>query len=72
MASRAGTVNPPQKVKFQSLAGVSLVDTLDLRDPKFVPAEEAHRQLNYIDGYVRNPALGCKTVVVEEHYIDRD
>lgn len=72
MASRAGTVNPPQKVKFRSLAGVSLVDTLGLRDPKFVTAEEAHRQLNYIDGYVRTPALGCKTVVVEEHYIDRD
>lgn len=72
MASRAGTVNPPQKVKFHSLAGVSLVDTLDLRNPKFVTAEEAHRQLNYIDGYVRDPALGCKTVVVEEHYIDRD
>jgi hypothetical protein len=72
VASRAGTVNPPQKVKFHSLAGVSLVDTLGLRDPKFVTAEEAHRQLNYIDGYVRTPALGCKTVVAEEHYIDRD
>jgi hypothetical protein len=48
------------------------VEILKLAPPRFVSAEDAHKQLNYIDGYVRHPELDCKTVVVEQHYIDRD
>jgi hypothetical protein len=72
VASQAGKATHPQKIEFHSVAGESLARILNLSKPKFVDAAEAHKQLSYIDDYVRGPAFGCKTVVVEEHYIDRD
>jgi hypothetical protein len=45
---------------------------LQLPEPRFVTAEDARRQLRYIDRYVRDAAFDCKTAVVEQHYIDRD
>jgi len=38
--------------------------------PAFTSKDEAHRQLQYVEGYVRD--LGCQSLVVEAHYIDRD
>jgi hypothetical protein len=38
--------------------------------PAFTSKTEAHRQLEYVEGYVRD--LGCRSLVVEGHYIDRD
>jgi hypothetical protein len=61
-----------QEVKFVPFGVVSLEDILKLPDPYFILPEDARRQLNYIDRYVRHPELGCRTVVLEEHYIDRD
>jgi hypothetical protein len=72
VASPAGTANLRQRIDFYSVAGKSLVEILDLAPPRFVSAEDAHKQLNYINGYVRHPDLDCKAVVVEQHYIDRD
>jgi len=48
----------------------SLADILSLKVPAFTSREEAHRQLEYVEGYVRD--LGCRSLVVEGHYIDRD
>jgi hypothetical protein len=61
-----------QKIRFRDIEGVRLSDILDLRDPPFVDRAEAHKQLNYIDCYVRHRDLRCKSVVVEDHYVDRD
>lgn len=72
MASQTGTPDYPQKITFRSAEYVSLLKILQLHTPRFIGADLAQRQLRYIDGYVRDPALGCKTVVVEDHYIDRD
>jgi len=69
---KLATPPPRQEIRFQAIEGVSLASILQLPDPHFVSRADAHRQLDYIDGYVRHQALGCKSVIVEEHYIDRD
>jgi hypothetical protein len=72
VASPPRTSSPPQRIEFRSLAGTSLVKILVLDSPRFVTAEDAQKQLNYIERYVRGSAFDCRTVVVEHHYIDRD
>jgi len=61
---------PRQEVSFVNFGNRSLADVLALSVPPFTSREEAHRQLEYVEGYVRD--LGCQSLVVEGHYIDRD
>jgi hypothetical protein len=61
---------PRQKVSFIDFRNRSLADVLALSAPPFTSRDEAHRQLEYVEGYVRD--LGCRSLVVEDHYIDRD
>ncbi|MCU1303460.1 MAG: hypothetical protein JWQ87_3744 [Candidatus Sulfotelmatobacter sp.] len=72
MVDPGGTADNRQKIDFHSTGGVSLLDILKLPNPRFVTAEEAQKQLSYIDEYVRRAPFDCKTIVVEQHYIDRD
>jgi hypothetical protein len=72
VANPPGIADRQQKIEFHSLAGTSLVKILELAPPRFISAEDAQKQLNYVEGYVRDPSFACKTVVVEQHYIDRD
>ena len=62
---------PSQKIDYVSVAEGSLAGLLKLPEPILVDVrDEPHRQLNYIDQYART--LGCKTFLIEHHYIDRD
>ncbi|MBL8227251.1 MAG: hypothetical protein JNL98_02185 [Bryobacterales bacterium] len=59
-----------QQISFVSFGDRSLADVLALDVPPFTSKAEAHRQLEYVEGYVRD--LDCHSLVVEDHYIDRD
>jgi len=60
-----------QKIRFLSAEEHSLIEILELEDPVLLdPWDDPHRQLKYVAEYVRS--LGCKTFVIEQHYIDRD
>ena len=65
-----GPDRPKQSVGFHTIERASLVEILGLPDPVFVGAGDPWRQLAYVETYVRE--LGCETVVLEQHYIDRD
>ena len=58
-----------QQVKALELGTEDLPTLLKLTNPPFLLHGEALRQLLYIDSYVRK--LGCQSVLVESHYIDR-
>jgi hypothetical protein len=68
----AGPDRPRQSITYHALAGVPLAKILELPEPLFVGPGTPWRQLEYVDDYVRQPGLACKTIVLEEHYIDRD
>lgn len=59
-----------QSIDFYTLGSKTLVDVLGLKAPPFTRTKAPFRQLEYIQEYVRE--LKCRTVVVEQHYIDRD
>ena len=59
-----------QKIRFVSVDDRTLAEILGLDGPLTASPGETHRQLAYVEKYVRD--LGCRSVVVEEHYIDRD
>ena len=58
-------------VRFYALDGVPLGQVLEVPKP-LRDRETAHRQLEYVDRYVRQAEIGAKSIAVEEHYIDRD
>lgn len=62
------STQPIQKIRFLPFAPNTLAESLDLREPPLV--RHALYQLSYIDKYISN--LGCKSISIEEHYIDRD
>lgn len=72
MVSSPSTPSRRQKIKVLAFEGDSLANILCLPDPHFVGCDTAHRQLKYIDEYVRHKALGCKSIILEDQYIDRD
>jgi hypothetical protein len=59
-----------QRVRFKALGVKSLSDELAIPEPVFIGKQEAHRQLGYIEQYIRDQR--CETIVIEDHYIDRD
>jgi hypothetical protein len=59
-----------QTVEYISLGERRLEELLKLRKPVFTRADLAFRQLNYIEKYTKD--LGCLSVAIERHYIDRD
>ncbi len=60
----------PQEVRYLPFTPGSLAELLKLREPPFLRLHSALYQLAYIDRYVTH--LGCKSVSLEERYIDRD
>ncbi len=60
---------PRQQVEILSLGTQELHEVLKLTEPPFLVAGEALRQLGYIDDFVRG--LGCHSLLIETHYIDR-
>ena len=64
------TQSPPQKIAFLPFGTVALEYTLQLTVPPFVEATSALRQLRYVQNYAQE--LGCRSLTVEENYIDRD
>jgi hypothetical protein len=65
-----GPDKPRQSIVFHAFDGASLAGILGLPDPLFVGPGDPRRQLGYVEKYIRD--LGCETVVLEQHYIDRD
>jgi len=72
VASKVRTPSQGQKIEILAIEGGSLANILSLPDPHFVGRDTAYRQLEYIDNYVRHPSHGCKSIILEDHYIDRD
>jgi len=61
---------PKQNIAFHAFGDTALADALGLKPPPFVKKEEAHRQIEYVQEYAGE--LGCQSLVIESHYIDRD
>jgi len=59
---------PRQKIDFYPFGSASFADLLKLEEPAF--SSDPFRQLNYVEQYLK--CLGCRSVVIEQHYIDRD
>lgn len=66
------TSYPKQDIRFLPLAGDRLESLLGLEPPPQRSAKSAFKQLRYVEAYVRDPEIGCSTVAIEKHYIDRD
>jgi len=64
------TPSPPARIAFLPFDTVPLEQAIQLTVPPFVQAAKALRQLRYVQEYAAE--LGCKTLVVEQFYIDRD
>src|SRR6266550_4978585 len=45
---------------------------LGIKAPPFADPIKAHSQLKYLASYVANDQIKCKSLLIEEHYIDRD
>jgi hypothetical protein len=60
-----------RQIEFLSLGSVPLGAQLALPLPLIAP-HRAHRQLDSVEHYARDPELGATSVAVESHYIDRD
>lgn len=58
----------PSGIKYLDFSPIVLTETLGLSRPPFLPSDP-FRQLNFIHDHV--DALGCKTIILEPHYIDR-
>jgi hypothetical protein len=48
------------------------VEELGIEAPPFVDPTKAHPQLKYLAAYVASEPIKCMSLLVEEHYIDRD
>ncbi len=60
-----------RQIRFLSLGSVSIEALLKIPSP-LIGSKRAHRQLETVEHYVRDPELGARSVAVESHYIDRD
>ena len=65
-----GPMNHVQALEFYPFDADQIEDTLGLTPPPFVDVDEALKQLRYILRFAGS--IGCKSAVVECHYIDRD
>ena len=61
---------PSQRIEFHPLNRGELTGLLKIKEP--ILGRGSFKQLNYINRYVQHPDLGCKSVAIEHHYIDRD
>jgi hypothetical protein len=57
-------------VAFYAFGEKGLPELLRLTPPHFSSRDEAFRQLSYVERYAAE--LGCKSLALESHYIDRD
>lgn len=57
-------------LQFSSFGAKPLNELLGLRAPTFLASKEAFHQLNYVARYAED--LGCQSLALESHYIDRD
>lgn len=69
-------VPPNQNVRFYDFGKQSLSEILELERANFVSLDGNARnffpQADYINSYVRDPEINCRSLLVEELYIDRD
>jgi hypothetical protein len=60
-----------REILFLSLDGASVEALLKIPSP-LIGSKRAHRQLEAVEHYARDPELGARSLAVESHYIDRD
>lgn len=63
---------PSPIVTFHQFKPRCLESILNLSAPVFTTADDVFAQLRYLEKYVADRELNCKSVVVERTYIDRD
>src|SRR5205814_6619697 len=61
---------PKLRIEFRTFRPRGLTRVLGLQKPPLVSPDEVYRQLNYVMKYVEEH--GCRSLLVERHYIDRD
>jgi hypothetical protein len=61
-----------QELKLFDFKKEDFVSQLKLEPPAFTTSRKAYAQLRYIAEYVSHAAIGCRSCLVEDHYIDRD
>jgi hypothetical protein len=57
-------------LSFHNCSTESLAELLGLVAPPFGEPKDPFRQIEYIYSHVKS--LGCRTILLESHYIDRD
>jgi len=68
-------VQPDRKVQHYAFGKQSLTQILNLQESPFLSDESdgpAFEQLEYLESYVGSEELGCLSIAIEPHYIDRD
>ena len=60
-----------RQIRFLPLGSVSIEALLAVPAP-LIGSKRAHRQLEAVETYVRDPSYGARSIAVESHYIDRD
>jgi hypothetical protein len=63
-------VLPKLRINFRIFGRTKLTGVLGLQKPPLVSRDVVYRQLDYVEKYAG--AHGCKSLLVEGHYIDRD
>lgn len=58
--------------RFLSFEPTRLSDVLQIREPRLARRDRPHKQLDYVEDYVRAAQIGCRSIAIEDRYIDRD
>lgn len=61
-----------QVIRFVEFDEGRLATDLRIKAPPYADAARAHTQLKYLAAYVADDQIRCKSLLIEEHYIDRD
>jgi hypothetical protein len=61
-----------QSIRVVEFDRERFVDDLKIKAPPFSEAHKAHFQLRYLAAYVADEYIACKSLLIEEPYIDRD
>lgn len=63
--------SPKQELEYVDFARGQLASVLDIQLPPLSSAK-ALNQLRYLERYLARPEMGCRSALIEHHYVDRD
>jgi len=74
--NRRETDLPQPERDLLDFKGLDLIEALELKRSHSLELEGEddcdYRQLRYVQGYLKHPEVGCRSVLIESPYIDRD